>query len=88
MTEHVETSELRITVEMGDDFQPSDRLTAALSELAATLADADDEVSGFGFEPIRSFTYTSLLGGSTSTGVNFPKVDNWIDKSSTNVFKF
>lgn len=48
MTTPVTPDQLRITVEMGDGYQPSDRLAAALTELTAALAEADEaEVSGY-----------------------------------------
>lgn len=88
MTEQVHADELRITVEMGDDYQPSDRLAAALSELQDALSETDDEVTGFGFEPIRSFSYNSLLGGS-GTGSSYPKIETSYPKvEGSSVFKF
>ena len=75
----VESDQLRVVVEMGDDYQPSDRLSAALSELAAALEESDDDdVQGFGFQApeiqLRSFTFDSFGRGVPGTG--------WVDKHS------
>jgi len=49
MTSPVQPDQLRISIEMGDQYQPSERLGAALGELASALgsADADADVEGF-----------------------------------------
>ncbi|HSL57652.1 MAG TPA: hypothetical protein VK866_07415 [Acidimicrobiales bacterium] len=42
------SDQLRISIEMGDEYQPTSRLRAALDELGAALAELDDaEVAGF-----------------------------------------
>lgn len=51
MSDPIPADALRLTIEVGPDHQPTDRLRAALDELVAALAEADaDEVSGFAFE--------------------------------------
>lgn len=87
MTERVQADQLRITVEMGDEYDPSDRIAAALAELAEALADDndddDDEVAGFGFEPVRSFTFNSLSASSVPS-ISLPKAEGqWIDTASS-----
>jgi hypothetical protein len=59
MTNPVNADQLRVTVEMGDDYQPSERLAAALTELGAALTETDDDVGGFGYDPLRSFLFSS-----------------------------
>ncbi|HSL57821.1 MAG TPA: hypothetical protein VK866_08260 [Acidimicrobiales bacterium] len=73
MTTPVQPDQLRVTIEMGDDYQPTDRLRAALDELGAALAAADGtEVEGFllGNPHLRSFrtlSYDSLTAGQWTT---------------------
>ncbi len=50
---------------MGDDYQPSDRVAAALTELTAALQEDESEVRGFNnFEEVkvtRTLSFDSLL---------------------------
>ena len=49
-----------VTIEMGDGYEPSDRLKAAVRELDQALAEAHaDEVQGFEYEEIQ-FTYQKI----------------------------
>ena len=60
----VTANELRITVEMGDEYVPSDELQSALDNLRDVLEAETDDVAGFGFEkpaPMRNLTFT--VGG-------------------------
>jgi hypothetical protein len=66
----VAADQLRLSVEMGDDFQPSPRLAAALTELTAALEDESEaDVEGFtaGIEKIeiavRSLSFDSRSPG-------------------------
>lgn len=96
MTAPVNPDQLRISIEMGDDYQPSDRLGAALGELAAALADeeSDAEVSGFdklGNFEIQDFKALSYDSASPagSKGSVFPKVERSLQgKGAFGVFKF
>ena len=55
-TEEIAAEEISVAVVVGEEFEMSDRLGSALEELAAALADAEeDEVSGFQFAPAMSF---------------------------------
>ncbi len=47
MTAPINPDQLRINVEMGDDYQPSPNLAAALTALEAALQDPESEVQGF-----------------------------------------
>lgn len=48
MTTPVQPGQLRVSIEMGDGYQPSDRLRAAIEDLRAALAETEDaEVEGF-----------------------------------------
>ncbi len=49
MTTSVKPNQPRVNIEMGDGYQASDRLRAALGELQDALAEVDDgaEVEGF-----------------------------------------
>lgn len=50
-----------MTVEMSEDFEPGERTAAALAELVAALEEEHgdgDEVSGFTFQPVGSFSFT------------------------------
>lgn len=65
--------QLRVTVEMGDDFVPSPRVAKALDELAEALRAGDEEeVAGFRMEELkvtyRSWGFDSLGMGGTTTG--------------------
>ena len=78
MTNPVNADQLRVVVEMGDDYEPSERLAAALNELGAALAESDDDVGGFGFDPVRSLVFNSAPTGYKTGGLNsnaFPKVE-------------
>ncbi len=79
MTNPVNADQLRVVVEMGDDFEPSERLAAALNELGAALAESDDDVGGFGFNPVRSLVFNSAPAGyqtgGSAGGAFFPKVE-------------
>ena len=95
MTTPVNPDQLRISIEMGDEYQPSDRLSAALVELATTLAEeeSDAEVAGFrlGNFEIQDFKALSYDSASPagSKGSVFPKVETaYIDKSGFGVFTF
>lgn len=63
--------EMVVMVEMGDDFEPGSRTSAALTELAAALeAEHGNDVSGFAspsIEPVRSFSFVA----APSTGGQF-----------------
>jgi hypothetical protein len=74
---------------MGDEYQPSDRLRAALGELHAALAETDDsEVGGFIYlenlagAQVRSFTHEHVE--NTRVGTTAPK----LDRHTNDVFKF
>jgi hypothetical protein len=80
MTEPVASDQLRVTVEMGDDYRPRPRLAAALDELAAAVQEeADAEVDGYSlnYEEIevtyRSFSADLGMGrpGVGTSGVKF-----------------
>ncbi len=94
MTTPVNPDQLRVSVEMGDDYQPSDRLRSALDELAAALADdgSDAEVSGFYYKyelkdfKVLSYDSTSPIGEQGSV-VPMGETGS-IDKTSPYVFKF
>jgi hypothetical protein len=82
MATPVHPEQLRISIEMGEAYEPTDRLSAALAELAAALGEAeaaDDEVQGFikggnGEMPaFRTLSYDSL-GLKGSTGSIAPKI--------------
>jgi hypothetical protein len=77
MTNPVNADQLRVTVEMGDDYRPSESVAAALDGLAAALSEESDGVSGFAITPIRSFLFDSSYqtGGSAGDGSVFPKVE-------------
>ncbi len=76
MTTPIEPDQLRISIEMGDDYQPSDRLGDAFAELAAALqeVEAGSEVEGFLQFEIQvgnikpRTTYDSKLGGWSQDG--------------------
>lgn len=88
MTTPVNPDQLRVSIEMGDDYQPSDRLRAALGELVDALADGepDAEVSGyllqFEIQDFKAVTYDSALPTGQQGSV-FPKVE-----LRAGVFKF
>jgi len=57
------TNQITVTVSMGDNYQPSDRLQAAIGELGAALQDAHgDDTSGFALKEYEeiSFTYQKI----------------------------
>jgi hypothetical protein len=95
MTAPVNPDQLRISIEMGDDYQPSDRLSAALGELAATLAEeeSDAEVSGFqewdmDWGGFKALSFDSI-GTAGSRGRVFPKVERSLQgKGAFEVFWF
>lgn len=74
MTAPIEPHQLRVSVELGEAYEPTPRLRAALVELGAALAeldeahdgdDDDDEVAGFmlgGFDILgtRSLSFDTL----------------------------
>lgn len=56
----VAADELRVTVEMGDDFTPSDEVQTALDNLRDALAAESDDVEGFEFglkAPVRNMSF-------------------------------
>ena len=57
------STDLVVSVEMGDDFEPGSRTAAALNELADALNEEHgDEVSGFEYQKpaaLRSFSFVS-----------------------------
>ena len=71
----VATDQMRISVEVGEEYQPSDRVGAALAELRDALAEESDETEGFGFAPLRltfSFDSRAVAGPPAVTlGNNF-----------------
>lgn len=82
MTEPVNPDQLRISIEMGDSYQPSPNLAAALTALEAALADPEAEVEGFlgNFEiqdfKARTISYDSLKLGPPRDGyIKFDGVD-------------
>ena len=84
MTAPVNPDQLRITIEMGDDYQPSPDLAAALTALDAALRDPGTEVEGFkmgNFEiqdfKARTISFDSLkLGSPEGDGyIKFDGVD-------------
>ncbi len=85
MTKPVRNDQLRVTVEMGDGYEPSDQLASALAQLSAALSgDTQAEVEGFmgNFEiQDRSFSFDSLKLGDPGT------TSKWIDKSGTGSWK-
>lgn len=62
MTSPVQPDQLRISIEMGEQYQPSDRLSAALDELAAALAETESEVAGFALTDPK-VTQVKMAGG-------------------------
>lgn len=89
MTKPVQPDQLRISIEMGDEYQPSDRLGAALGELAAALAEeeSDSEVSGyllqFEIQMFKALSYDST-SPTGQRGSVFPKVEYKVD----GIYKF
>ena len=98
MTTPVQPDQLRISIEMGDDYQPSDRLGAALGELAAALADeeSDGEVEGFYYRyeltNFSALSYDSLAPAGEGRRLDPqgpPEFDRArTGKSGLGVFKF
>lgn len=93
MTAPVNPDQLRITVEMGDQFQPSERLASALTELQAALSSVEDaEVEGFALSTSfsRSFSFDSKTDiTKPGDGSVFPKVEsNIFHKLDNHVYKF
>lgn len=88
MTTPVNPDQLRVTVEMGDQFQPSERLADALTELQASLASIEEaEVEGFAapspnLSRVGSFAFDSKINiTKPGDGSVYPKVQD-------SVFKF
>ncbi len=56
------TNQISVSISMGEDYQPSDRLRAAVIELGAALQDAHgDDTSGFaasGFTEYQEIAFT------------------------------
>ncbi len=85
MTAPIEPDQLRISIEMGDGYQPAPNLAAALTALEAALADAESEVEGFlgnfeiqDFKP-RTIAYDSSLKLGPPEGDGYIKFDG-VDK--------
>ncbi len=86
MTAPINSDQLRINVEMGDDYQPSPNLAAALTALEAALGDPETEVEGFlgNFEiqdfKARTISFDSSLKLGPRAGdgyIKFDGVDGW-----------
>ena len=82
MTQPINSDQLRISVEMGDDYQPSPNLAAALTALHAALQDPESEVQGFdklGNFEIQDFTARTISFDSLKLGpaarVRYAKYD-------------
>ena len=84
----VAADEMRISVEIGDDYQPSERVNAALLELQAALGEeSGDDVEGFyklTNVMVTSYSYSSLQGvfPSRSLTTDFYKNDPTYDKTT------
>lgn len=65
MTTPLRPDQLRISIEMGDDYDASPRLRAALDELAAALEEDSAEVEGYSWnheiQDFRVFSFDSSL---------------------------
>ena len=61
----VAADQMRIAVEIGEEYEPSDRIAAALTELHSALAEDSEEVAGFGMFDLTpvSFIYDSSRSG-------------------------
>ena len=69
MTTPVNPDQLRISIEMGDDYQPSPNLAAALTALEAALQDPEAEVEGFlGNFEIQDFKARTISFDSVKLG--------------------
>ena len=91
MTTPVQPDQVCISIEMGDEYQPSERLAAALGELAATLAEeeSDSEVSGYRLGTFEIQDFKALSFDSTSaTGLKGEVILKVVNKSEPAVFKF
>ena len=69
----VAADELRIMVEMGDDFTPSAELQTALDDFRSVLESESSEVAGFIFEVISAHVVAPTRSFSFST--DFRKVE-------------
>lgn len=69
----VAAEDLRITVEMGDEFTPSAELQTALDDLRSVLETESSETVGFMFEVISAHVVAPTRSFSFST--DFSKVE-------------
>lgn len=76
----VAADQLRIAVEMGEDYEPTERVAKALAELTTALAESDaenaeDDVEGFldyltiTMTNVRPFVFDSRMPGSFESTV-------------------
>lgn len=64
MTAPVRPDQLRISIEMGDDYQPSPELASAFEQLAAALADGEVQgyqLGNFEIQIFKSFSFDSAV---------------------------
>ena len=67
-----DTQALQVSIELGEGYEPSDRITAAIRELAAAIHEAHGEVEGFALSPADGTGIRSLQASwSPTAALNF-----------------
>ena len=85
-SDELASDELRISIEMGPDYKPTDRVRTALEELSKALAEADanaftDEVVGYAAVPLPlggfKLAYTSAIPSYTEHSGDGKKLNSF-----------
>lgn len=62
------TNGIQVTVDMGDDYRPSERLTGAIKELVAALNESHGDVEGYAYGQSGGYLNSVVANWSPVSG--------------------